>query len=41
MGAVREGGDDVKLVGKTLRAVGVEGVWAYIGVRMRAVSGAI
>ena len=38
---MREGGDDVKLVGKALRAVGAEEIWAYIGVRMRAVSGAV
>ena len=38
MGAEREGGDDVEWVGKALRAVGAEGVWAHIGVRMRAVS---
>ena len=38
MGAVREGGDDVEWVGKALRAVGAEGVWAHIGVKMRAVS---
>ena len=30
VGAVREGGDDVEWVGKALRAVGAEGVWAHI-----------
>ena len=34
----REGGDDLEWVGKALRA---EGVWAHIGVRMRAVTGAV
>ena len=38
----RKGGDSVKWVGKALRAaVGAEGVWAHIGVRMRAVNGAV
>ena len=41
MGAVREGGDDADWVGKALRAVGAERVWTHIGVRMRAVSGAV
>ena len=38
-GGGRNGGDSVKWVGKALRAVGVEGVWAHIGVRMRGVTG--
>ena len=40
-GGGREGGDDVEWVGKALRAVGAEGVWAHTGVRMRAVIGAV
>ena len=35
----REGGHDAEWVSKALRAVGAEGVWAHIGVRMRAVTG--
>ena len=38
-GGGRKGGDSVKWVGKALRAAG--GVWAHIGVRMRAVTGAV
>ena len=40
-GGGRKGGDSVKWVGKALRAAGAEGVWAHIGVRMRAVTGAV
>ena len=40
-GGGRKGGDSVKWVGKALRAVGAEGVWAHIGVRMRGVTGAV
>ena len=40
-GGGRNGGDSEKWVGKALRAVGVEGVWAHIGVRMRGVTGAV
>ena len=35
-GGGRKGGDSVKWVGKALRVVGAEGVWAHIGMRMRA-----
>ena len=40
-GGGRNGGDSVKWVGKALRAVGVEEVWAHIGVRMRGMTGAV
>ena len=40
-GEGREGGHDAEWVSKALRAVGAEGVWAHIGVRMRAVTGAV
>ena len=38
---MREGGDDVEWVGKALRAVGAKRGGPHIGVRMRAVNGAV